>query len=404
MTESAEAARARLQGSRRLVVKLGTNVLTAGTDRLDLARIASLVEQIARQVIGGREVIVVSSGAVAAGRSHLTRARLANARSMPHRQILASVGQSRLMAAYDQLFSWHDVVVAQALLTRADLADRTRFLNARTTLISLVEHHVVPIVNENDVVAVDELHELTFGDNDALSGQVANLVDADLLLILTDIDGLYTGDPRRDPTARRVPFVPVVDDTVEAMAGGVGSERSRGGMRTKVQAARLATAAGAAVVIANGSTEDVLARVLAGEPIGTLFAPSQTRLESRKRWLLSGMGSKGSVVVDAGAATALRDRGKSLLPAGVVAVEGRFERGDTVSIVTADGTLLAYGTTSYSAADIERIRGTKSGQVVDLLGYDYGAEVVHRNNLVLVERGESRLDEIPEPLDQGARA
>lgn len=398
------AARARLAGARRLVVKLGTNVLTAGTDRLDLTRIASLVEQIARQWAAGREVIVVSSGAVAAGRSVLTRARLAHARSMPHRQILASVGQSRLMAAYDQLFGWHEIVVAQALLTRADLADRARFLNARTTLISLVEHRVVPIVNENDVVAVDELHDLTFGDNDALSGQVANLVDADLLLILTDIDGLYTGDPRRDPTARRISFVPVVDDGVEAMAGGVGSERSRGGMRTKVQAARLATAAGAAVVIAAGSADDVIARVLAGEPVGTLFAPSQTRLEGRKRWLLSGMGSKGRIVVDAGAAVAIRERGKSLLPAGVVAVDGRFERGDTVSILTEDRQLLAYGTTSYSAADIERIRGAKSHLVADLLGYDYGAEIVHRNNLVVIERGEARLDTSAEVLDRGARA
>jgi glutamate 5-kinase len=221
---------------------------------------------------------------------------------------------------------------------------------------------------------------------------------------LTDIDGLYTGDPRRDAGARLLTFVPIVDDAVEAMAGGVGSHRSRGGMRTKVQAARLATAAGAAVVIAAGSEPDVIARVLAGEPIGTLFAPSQTRLEGRKRWLLSGMGSKGCILVDAGAAAAIRDRGKSLLPAGVVAVDGRFERGDTVSIVTVDRALLAYGTTSYSAVDIDRIRGLKSGQIADLLGYDFGAEIVHRNNLVLVERGEARLDEIPEPLDQGARA
>ncbi|MCS6802516.1 MAG: glutamate 5-kinase [Chloroflexota bacterium] len=402
--DGATAARARLSGTRRLVVKLGTNVLTGGKDRLDLARIASLVEQIARQWAAGREVIVVSSGAVAAGRSLLSRAHLAHHRSMPHRQILASVGQSRLMAVYDQLFGWHDIIVAQALLTRADLADRTRFLNARTTLISLVEHRVVPIVNENDVVAVDELHDLTFGDNDALSGQVANLVDADLLLILTDIDGLYTKDPRRDPTARRLAFVPVVDDTVEAMAGGVGSERGRGGMRTKVQAARLATAAGTAVVIASGSADDVIARVLAGEPLGTLFAPSQTRLEGRKRWLLSGMGSKGCILVDAGAAVAIRERGKSLLPAGVVAVEGRFERGDTVSILALDRTLLAYGTTSYSAADIDRIRGVKSRHIADVLGYDYGAEVVHRNNLVVIERGDARLDTVTEVLDQGARA
>ncbi|MFN8534774.1 MAG: glutamate 5-kinase [Dehalococcoidia bacterium] len=404
MPESAESARARLASARRLVVKLGTNVLTAGTDRLDLAIMASLVNQVARQVAGGREVIVVSSGAVAAGRHLLARLHPLGTTSTPIRQICASIGQSRLMAAYDQFFGWHDVLVAQALLTRADLSDKARFLNARTTLLSLLEHRVVPIVNENDVVAVDELGELTFGDNDALSAQVANLVDADLLLILTDTEGLFTADPRTSPDARLVPFVPLVDDAVEAMAGGAGTMRSRGGMLTKLQAARLATAAGAAVIVAPGRLEDVLARIVVGEPIGTLFAPSENRLESRKRWLLSGMGSKGSVVVDAGAAAALRDRGKSLLPAGVVRVDGRFERGDTVAIVAEDRALLGYGTSSYSALDVGRIRGLQSRAITDVLGYDFGAEVVHRNNLVLVERGEPRTDEYHPHSDEGARS
>ncbi|MCL6647388.1 MAG: glutamate 5-kinase [Chloroflexi bacterium] len=393
MAESAEAARARLTATRRLVVKLGTNVLTGGRDRLDLATMASLVDQIAHQALAGREVIVVTSGAVAAGRHLLTRTRPLHAASLPLRQILASIGQSRLMASYEHFFGWHDLIVAQALLTRADLADRRRYLNARTTLISLVEHRVIPIVNENDVVATEEGGELTFGDNDMLSAQVANLVDADLLLILTDTAGLHTADPRRDPQATLISFVPVIDEAVEAMAGGAGSALSRGGMASKVRAARLATAGGTAVVVAAGRLENVVARVLAGEPIGTFFAPSQTRLESRKRWLLSGMGSKGTLVVDAGAAGALRERGKSLLPAGVLEVEGRFERGDTVSIVTPERTLLGYGITSYSSAEIVQIRGLKSSQIADRLGYDYGAEIIHRNNLVLVEPRSSALDE-----------
>jgi glutamate 5-kinase len=390
MPEHAGVARGRLGSAKRIVVKLGTNVLTAGTERLDLALMASLVDQVARLVQRDREVIVVTSGAVAAGRHLLSRRYHGEHDSAPLRQILASVGQSRLMAAYDQLFGWHDLTVAQALLTRADLADRMRFLNARTTLLSLLDHGVVPIVNENDVVAVEELRDLSFGDNDALSAQVANLVDADLLLILTDTEGLFTADPRLDPTATLVDYVPVVDDSVEAMAGGVGSSRGRGGMQTKVRAARLATAAGTAVVIAQGRLPNVMARVLAGAAIGTLFAASENRLESRKRWLLSGVGSKGSVVVDAGAAVALRERGKSLLPAGVTSVIGRFERGDTVDIVGDDGTVLGYGVTGYSATDISQIRGAKSDHIADRLGYDYGAEIIHRNNLVLVERGEPR--------------
>ncbi|MCS7001644.1 MAG: glutamate 5-kinase, partial [Dehalococcoidia bacterium] len=260
------------------------------------------------------------------------------------------------------------------------------YLNARTTLIALLDQRVVPIINENDVVAVDELQDLSFGDNDALSAQVANLIEADVLLILTDTGGLYTADPATNPMAQLVSFVPVIDEHVEAMAGDSISGRGRGGMATKIKAARLATAAGVSVVIAPGRAPNVVSRALNGDPIGTLFSPVETRLEGRKRWLLSGAATQGSIVVDDGAANALRERGKSLLPAGVVDVNGAFDRGATVDITTTTGTVIAYGMTNYSAADIRVIRGARSSAVADLLGYDYGAEIVHRNNMVLVER------------------
>lgn len=367
---------------RRIVVKLGTNVLTAGTDRLDLEVMASLVGQIARLHQEGKEVVVVSSGAIAAGRHRLGLKR--DRKDIPFRQVLAAVGQSRLMEAYDQLFGWHDITVAQTLLTKADLADRVGYLNARNTLLALLELRVISIVNENDVVAVDEIEAAKFGDNDNLSAMVANLIDADLLVLLTDTAGLYTADPARDPRAQLIPRVEVIDAAIEALAGHARDDRSTGGMATKVQAAKLATASGVAVVIADGREREVLPRLVAGEPLGTLFSPATSKLESRQRWMLSGLARRGTLVVDAGAAQALREGKGSLLPAGVTAVAGEFQRGDAVDIEDGEGRLIACGIANYSAQDAARILGLRSTQIAATLGYDHGAEVVHRNNLVIV--------------------
>jgi len=368
---------------RRVVVKVGTNVLTAGTDRLDLEVMAGLVGQIARLHQRGLEVILVSSGAIAAGQHGLNLTR--KVQGIPRKQVLAAVGQSRLMQAWDQLFSWHSITVAQTLLSRGDVDDRVRYLNARNTLLGLLELRAIPIVNENDVVAIDEIRGAHFGDNDYLSALVANLVDADLLVMLTDTGGLYTADPSRNPQAVLIPYVERIDTTIEAMAGGSRSGRGTGGMATKLNAARLATTSGVAAIIAPGKSHDILVGLIDGARVGTFFAPATTRLEGRKRWMLSGLGRKGEVVVDSGAAAALREQGRSLLSAGVTQVNGSFERGDIVAVLDKDGQPLAYGIANYSAIDLSTIKGQRSEQIAHLLSSGYGPEVIHRNNLVLAE-------------------
>jgi glutamate 5-kinase len=366
---------------RRVVAKVGTNVLTAGGDRLDLEVMASLVGQVARLREQGVQVAMVSSGAIAAGRHRL--GVKGEARDVPQRQVLAAVGQPDLMYAYQQLFAWHGITIAQTLLSRRDLSDRQGYLNARNTLMALLQLGVVPIVNENDVVAVEEIEGAAIGDNDTLSALVANLVDADLLVILTDTDGLYTADPYLDPQAQLIRRVERIDAEVERLAGASHGP-GRGGMITKVQAARLATASGTHVVIANGHSRDVLVRVVAGEQVGTLFPAAIDRLESRKRWMLSGLSWRGRIVIDEGAVKALRGGKASLLPAGVVGTAGDFQRGDVVAIVDAQGQQVACGIANYSAQEVEAIKGLRSDRIAELLGYTYGQEVVHRDNLVLM--------------------
>jgi len=365
----------------RIVVKIGTNVLTAGTDRLDLEVMSSLVGQVARLHRQGKDVLIVSSGAIACGRHRLGTAK--ERKDIPFRQVLASVGQTYLMQAYDELFAWHDIVIAQTLLTKRDLADRQGYLNARNTLLALLEARAVPIVNENDVVAVEEIEGVKIGDNDSLSALVTNLVDADLLVLLTDQGGLFTADPRLHPDARLIQRVERIDEEIEQLAGE-GGERGVGGMTTKIQAARLATSGGTHVVIADGREKDVLVRLAEGEALGTLFAATVDRLESRKRWMLTGLSLKGSIVVDAGAARALRQEKRSLLPAGIRRVEGPFERGDAIAICDSEGQRIACGIASYGSSDIETIQGLRSERIEKVLGYQYGAEVVHRDNLVLL--------------------
>jgi glutamate 5-kinase len=369
---------------RRIVVKLGTGLLTGGGNRLDQTVMSSLAAQIAGLQTQGAEIVIVTSGAIAAGRLKLGLTE--NIKGIPCKQVLASVGQSRLMNLYEQLFDQHSITVAQALLTKADIADRAGYLNARNTLLALMELKVVCIVNENDVVSTDEIKEAKFGDNDNLSAMVANLVDADMLILLTDIGGLYTADPHTDPKAKLMPLVKKIDSSIKKLGTNTTSAVGTGGMITKIEAAKLATETGVRVVIADGRETDVIARLAKGEPVGTHFLSAVSHLESRQRWMLSGLSTKGKLTIDSGAALALKKQNRSLLAAGIKSAEGKFGRGDVVEIYDTAGTQIGCGITNYSVADIVIIKGAQSDKIGSLLNFDYGPEVVHRNNLALLER------------------
>ena len=363
----------------RIVVKFGTSTLTDGGTRLSAPRLVDLTRQLSSLRETGHELVVVSSGAMASGREALGYPQLP--KDVPAKQMLAAVGQPRLMARYEQLFGLYGVTVAQVLLTRGDLANRRRYLNARNTLTALLDQRVIPIVNENDTVATEEIR---VGDNDNLSALVANLVDADTLVLLTDQPGLFTADPRRDPAARLVDAVttPDIPPGLWEAAGGSATGLGTGGMMTKLQAADLARRSGATVIIAQGSAPDILIRLAAGERLGTRFSALASAVESRKRYILAG-GAAGTLVVDLGASQALR-RGGSLLPVGVSAVEGPFDRGDTVRVTDPAGREVARGIANYSAGDLSTIRKRHSEEIESLLGYNYGDEVIHRNDLVLL--------------------
>ncbi|MBI4928867.1 MAG: glutamate 5-kinase [Anaerolineae bacterium] len=364
----------------RLVVKLGTSTLTGGSRNISAPRLVDLVRQVSQVHDSGWEVILVSSGAIAAGREVLDFPELP--RHIPKKQMLAAVGQPALMARYADYFSIYNQRVAQVLLTRADLTDRRRYLNARNTFQALLTNGVIPIVNENDTLATEEIR---FGDNDNLSAHVAGLVEADILVLLTDQEGLYTGDPRTDPQARLIREVQAEEsaENVEAGAGDSQSGLGTGGMATKVHAADIARKSGIQVFIARGDQPDVLLRIAGGEHVGTRFMPVDNRLESRKRFLLAGERSGGCVVVDGGAARALV-RGSSLLAVGVTGVEGDFDRGDTIRVLNSDKKTLAIGQSNYSSKEVELLRGRKSNEIDALLGYSFGEEVIHRNAMVLV--------------------
>ena len=374
----------RIRRYRRIVVKAGTALITGGTGRLDLETMASLVGQIARMHMDGCQMLLVSSGAVAAGR-HVLDVSDAGP-DLPERQVLAAIGQGQLINAYEQLFGWHDVLVAQALLTGKDLGEREGYLNIRNTLLGLIEHRVVPIINENDVVAVDELGGKVFGDNDMLSAMVANIVDADLLIMFGELGGFYTSDPNLDPDAELIPEVPSVTEEIEALGGPSFGGRGRGGMSTKLGAAKLATASGVNVVMANGRISDVIQRLLSGESIGTYFPTGATKMESRKRFLLSQMREPDAIVVDKGAARALVRQNKSLLAAGVVDSLGQFERGDVVKVLDDQRHEVACGISNYSSEDILSIRRMRSDLIEPTLGHYFGDEVLHRDNMVILAR------------------
>jgi glutamate 5-kinase len=367
---------------KRIVVKLGTSLLTGGGASLDLNIISSLTRQLSQLHNQGVELAVVTSGAVASGRQKLGLTK--KIKGIPYKQVLSSVGQSHLMFIYEKLFEPQNITVAQALLTRADLCDRSGYLNARNTLLALIELGVISIINENDVVAVEELQGSRFGDNDNLSAMVANLIDADLLLILSDISGLYTANPSLHPEASLIHEVKKIDENIFALAGRSLGGLGTGGMLTKLQAAKMATACGISVIIAKGSEPDIILRCASGENCGTKFLPAAAKLESRERWMLAGLSVKGKLVIDSGAMLAVENEKRSLLGAGIVAVEGNFERGDLVNVFDAEGHRLGSGITNYSSEAIEIIKGVHSRRIAALLGYDYGSEVIHRNNLVII--------------------
>ncbi|MCW5665872.1 MAG: glutamate 5-kinase [Piscinibacter sp.] len=364
--------------ARRIVVKVGSSLVTNEGRGIDADAVGNWCRQLAALAGQGREMIMVSSGAVAEGMKRLGwRSR---PKELHELQAAAAVGQMGLAQIYESKLREHDLGSAQVLLTHADLADRERYLNARSTLLTLLALNVLPVINENDTVVNDEIK---FGDNDTLGALVANLVDADALVILTDQKGLYSADPRRDPQARFIHEARAGDPELERMAGGAGSSIGRGGMITKVLAAKRAAGSGASTVIAWGREPDVLLRLAAGESIGTALLATTPKLTARKQWMADHLQLRGAVVVDAGAAHKVRSEGKSLLPIGVVEVQGEFHRGDVIAVRDQDGSEVARGLANYGSAEARLIARKPSSEFEKLLGYSAEPEMIHRDNLVL---------------------
>jgi len=363
----------------RIVIKVGTNILSRADGLLDVAFISRLAERAAEVLAAGHEVVVVSSGAIGAGCGRLGLTERPKALAM--KQAVAAVGQVALMERYEEAFGKHRIVIAQVLLSREDLGDRARYLNARNTLNTLLDLNIVPIVNENDTVATDEIQ---FGDNDTLAALIAAKLEADRLIILTDVDGVFSGDPKKrgcELISRIEKITPAFERSI---CGESGSAFATGGMKAKIQAAKIALASGVTVHIANGRTPGVVRDILAGKEAGTCFLPGERVLEARKRWIGFSARVKGTLVVDDGARAALTEKHRSLLPSGITGVSGSFAGGDIVSIRTAGGEEIARGMAEFSSAEVSRIRGEKSARVRDLLGRECAAEVVHRNNLVIL--------------------
>ena len=367
-----------LRNARRIVVKVGSSLVTNEGRGLDAVAIGQWCEQLAALVRDGREVIMVSSGAIAEGMKRL--GWTSRPKAIHELQAAAAVGQMGLAQVYETQLRKNGIGSAQVLLTHADLADRERYLNARSTLLTLLQLGVVPVINENDTVVNDEIK---FGDNDTLGALVANLVEADALIILTDQKGLYTADPRKNPAAQFVHEAKAGDASLEAMAGGAGSSIGRGGMITKILAAKRAAGSGASTVVAWGREPQVLIRLIQGEPIGTLLVAQTQKMQARKQWMVDQLKLRGSVTVDAGAASKVRDEGKSLLPIGMTSVEGDFARGDVIAVKDTLGVELARGLANYSSSEARLICRKASGEFEKLLGYTGESEMVHRTNLVL---------------------
>jgi glutamate 5-kinase len=372
-------SRAILENAKRLVVKIGSSLLTRHGAGLDGAALSRWAEQIAALRANGREVVLVSSGAIASGMQRLGWKKRPHA--LHELQAAAAVGQMGLIQAYETCFRGHDLITSQILLTHDDLADRKRYLNARSTLRTLLALGVIPIINENDTVAIDEIR---FGDNDTLAALVTNLIEADALIILTDQAGLYSKDPRRHPGAELIAEARADDPALEGMAGGIGTHTAHGGMITKVLAARRAARSGAHTLIVSGEEDNVLARLVRGETIGTRLVADRPTLAARKQWLADHLQVRGTLRLDPGAVSALKSQGKSLLPIGVHEVSGDFERGEVVSCLDESRREIARGLVNYSAAETRRILRTASSEIEAKLGYVDEPELIHRDNLVLL--------------------
>jgi glutamate 5-kinase len=368
-----------LKQAKRIVVKIGSSLVSSREAGLEPERIDRLADDIALLRSGGREVLIVSSGAIVSGIKKLALKEYP--KSLPVKQAAAAVGQSRLMWAYEKSFERLGLKVAQVLLTHQDLADRRRFLNARHTLAALIDFHVIPVINENDTVAVDEIR---VGDNDTLAAEVAHLVDADLLVILSDIDGLFTEDPRKNPSAQLIPLITDINDDIERRAGVSSTFGGTGGMATKVRAAKKVGEYGVPTLIVNGQTAGLLPRILSGNPGGSLFLAKGRRLTSRKHWIGFTLRARGTVTVDQGAVDALTKRGKSLLASGIVKVTGSFEAGDPISCVDPDGKEFAKGLVNCSSDMLTKIKGLKTAEIQQRLGPQEYEEVIHRDNLVIL--------------------
>lgn len=363
---------------KKIVIKIGTSTLTQGTSKLSRRYMLELARQISHLHEKGLQIIVVSSGAMAAGRELLQLPSID--RSLPSKQMFASVGQVQLMQIWTELFALFNIHIGQVLLTREDFSHRKRYLNARDTLSCLLQHRIIPIINENDTVATSEIR---VGDNDNLSALVSNLIGAEKLILLTDQQGLYTSDPRHNPDARLIPTVKVIDDSILELGKGSSTSLGTGGMATKLEAAQLASRCGVSTVIASSSIPNVLIEIAEGNRIGTLFFPEISNRESRKRWLLSEK-RQGSIFVDAGAATKISHGGASLLPSGIIKTEDKFDRGAIVHVIAPNGTTIATGITHYGNEEIQRLVGVHSKHIEDILGYCYASEVIHRSNMTRV--------------------
>lgn len=368
-----------LRGVKRLVVKIGSSLIASRDRGLNHALLEALAREVADLKRQGYEIVIVSSGAILSGLEKLgikTRPK-----SLPVKQAAAAVGQSRLIWAYEKAFEAHGLKVAQILLTQDDLADRKRFLNSRNTLTTLLGLDVIPVINENDTVVVEEIR---FGDNDNLAGLVTHLIDAQLLVILSDVEGLFTEDPRHHPGAVLIPVVAKINAETERLAKETATLEGTGGMRSKILAARKVAAYGVPTVVAGGRRAGALSEILNGDAVGTLFLPESGKRNSRKQWIAFTSRTKGRLWLDAGAVEALAAKGKSLLPSGIVRVEGRFEAGDAVSCLDPHAREVAKGLVNYASEDLARIRGAKTGEIAGILGYKDYDEAIHRDNLVIL--------------------
>ncbi len=363
----------------RIVIKIGSNILTDASGGLNHKRIHAIAGDVSEVYDSGHEVVIVSSGAVAAGMKKLGLKQ--KPKEIRLKQVAAAVGQSTLMRAYERSFEILDKKVAQALLTREDFSDRVRYLNSKNTLITLLSYGIIPVVNENDTVATDEIK---FGDNDQLAALVSGLIDAERLIILSDVEGLYSADPKSNADAKLICYVDAVTSELISIAGGTGSAIGTGGMYSKILAAKKALSHGIKVNIISGRKKGLIASLVSGVHQGTEFRPSVKKISSRKCWIAYALKPRGSITIDDGAVRALQQNGKSLLPSGIVTINGTFDTGDAVTCMDTKGNLIAKGIVNYSAIDIEKIRGKKTSEIENILGYKYSDEIIHRDNLVLM--------------------